>query len=126
VDLEFYPDAEFAEIDKSGPYPVMPTIPSSIEAMARSARAILKKLENFPLDQLGKDVTVTLGNLDKTLAEAEATLKTVKHMFADDAPLSQEMQRTLVELAEAARTLRVLTDYLDRHPEALIRGKGNP
>jgi paraquat-inducible protein B len=126
VDLEFYPDAEFAEIDKSGPYPVMPTIPSSIEAMTRSAKAILEKLENFPLDQLGKDVTVTLGSLDQTLAEAEATLKTVKHMFAEDAPLSQEMQRTLVELAEAARTLRVLTDYLDRHPEALIRGKGNP
>jgi paraquat-inducible protein B len=28
------------------------------------------------------------------------------------------------ELTEAARSIRFLTDYLEQHPEALIRGKG--
>jgi len=126
VDLDFYPDAKPASIKKSGPYPVMPTIPTSIEEITKSVVAVLEKLENFPLAQIGKDLTGTLGTLDKTIVEAETTLKTIKHMFAPDAPLSQELQRTLVELAEAARTLRVLTDYLDRHPEALIKGKVGP
>ena len=30
---------------------------------------------------------------------------------------------TMQEIARAARSLRVLADYLERHPEALIRGK---
>jgi len=126
VDLDIYPDAEPASIDLSGQYPIMPTVPTSMEEITKGVQAVLKKLEDFPLDELGKDLIGTLGKLDKTVVEAETTLKTVKHMFAADAPLSQEMQRTLVELAEAARSLRVLADYLDRHPEALLRGKGSP
>ena len=124
VDLDIYPDAEPASIDLSGQYPIMPTVPTSMEEITKSVKVVLEKLENFPLDELGKDLIGTLGKLDKTVVEAETTLKTVKHMFAADAPLSQEMQRTLVELAEAARSLRVLADYLERHPEALLKGKG--
>jgi paraquat-inducible protein B len=30
---------------------------------------------------------------------------------------------TLREVSRAARSLRVLADYLERHPEALVRGK---
>ncbi|GMQ89620.1 MAG: MlaD family protein [Gammaproteobacteria bacterium] len=126
VDLDFYPDAEFAEIDKSGPYPVMPTTPTSIEEMTRSVKAILKKLEDFPLGEIGDDLTGTFENLNKAITQADNTLQTVNRMFAADSPLTQELQQTLTELAEAARTLRVLADYLDRHPEALIKGKVRP
>ena len=126
VDLDFYPDAEFAKIDKSGRYPIMPTVPTSIEEITNSVKAVLAKLEDFPLGELGNDLSGVLDNLNTTISQADSTLQTVNRMFAADAPLSQEMQRTLVELAEAARTLRVLADYLDRHPEALIRGKVNP
>ncbi len=126
VDLDFYPDAEFAEIDKSGRYPVMPTIPTSIEEMTKSVKAVLKKLENFPLGELGKDLSGTLASLNKAISQADNTLQTVNRMFAADSPLTQELQQTLTELAAAARALRVLADYLDRHPEALIKGKVNP
>jgi paraquat-inducible protein B len=124
VDLDIYPDAEPASIDMSGQYPIMPTVPTSIEEITKSVQAVLKKLENFPLDELGKDLSGTIENLNKAISQADNTLQTVEHMFAADAPMSQEMQRTLIELAEAARSLRVLADYLDRHPEALLRGKG--
>ena len=36
---------------------------------------------------------------------------------------SQELDSTLQEVSGAARSLRVLADYLQRHPEALLRGK---
>ena len=35
----------------------------------------------------------------------------------------QQLGSTLQEVSRAARSLRVLADYLERHPEALIRGK---
>ena len=35
----------------------------------------------------------------------------------------EEMRGTLSEVKRAAQSIRVLTDYLERHPEALIRGK---
>ena len=52
----------------------------------------------------------------KTLTAAERTL-------SDDAPLQQDVRQTLQELTRSAASLRVLTDYLERHPESLIRGK---
>jgi paraquat-inducible protein B len=126
VDIDFYPDAEPASIDSSGQYPIMPTVPTSMEEITKSVKVVLKKLENFPLGELGKDLSGTIENLNKAISQADNTLQTLNHMFAADSPLSQELQRTLIELAEAARTLRVFADYLDRHPEALLRGKGNP
>jgi len=126
VNLDIYPDAAPASIDTSGQYPIMPTVPTSMQEITKSVKVVLKKLENFPLDELGKDLSGTIDTLNKAISQADNTLQTVEHMFAADAPLSQEMQRTLIELAEAARSLRVLADYLDRHPEALLRGKGSP
>ena len=126
VEMDFYPDAAPASIDKSGQYPIMPTVPTSIEEITKSVKAVLKKLENFPLDELGKDLSGTIASLNKAISQADNTLQTVNHMFVADAPMSQEMQRTLIELAEAARSLRVLADFLERHPEALLKGKGNP
>jgi paraquat-inducible protein B len=37
--------------------------------------------------------------------------------------LQQDLRQALQELTRAAASLRVLTDYLERHPEAIIRGK---
>lgn len=35
----------------------------------------------------------------------------------------KDLETLVTELSEAARSIRVLADYLERHPEALIRGK---
>jgi len=37
--------------------------------------------------------------------------------------LEQQLGGTLQEVSGAARALRLLADYLERHPESLIRGK---
>ena len=36
---------------------------------------------------------------------------------------NNDLLRTLTELKDAARSIRVLADYLERHPEALLKGK---
>jgi paraquat-inducible protein B len=35
------------------------------------------------------------------------------------------LRKALEEMGEAARSIRILTEYLQRHPESLIRGKGD-
>jgi paraquat-inducible protein B len=123
VDLDFFPDAEQAELRQEGGYIVLPTVPTSVEEITRSVNTVLDKLKEFPFDRIGADMTKALANLDKTIVQADETLKSVDGMIAKDSPMSQELQTTLRELSEAARSLRVLADYLERHPEALLRGK---
>jgi len=126
IDLDFHPEVKTANLDLSGKYPAIPTIPTSLEELSRNVNAILGKLERFPLDQLGDDLTGTLSRLDETIGQAKTTLKSVDRMFAADAPLSYELQQSLRELSDTARSLRLLADYLNEHPEALLRGKGQP
>jgi paraquat-inducible protein B len=57
------------------------------------------------------------------LVQAEQTLSTVDNTIAADSPLQYDLANMLVEFKEAARSIRVLTDYLERHPEVLIAGK---
>jgi paraquat-inducible protein B len=61
-------------------------------------------------------MVVALKDVSKTLNETERIL-------SGDAPLVQDLRQTLQELARAAASLRVLTDYFELHPEAVIRGK---
>lgn len=123
IDLDFYPDEPAAEIDYSGKYPRIPTLPTSVEEITRSVNTVLEKLERFPLDKLGNDLTGTLANLDKTIDQTALAMQNMERLIGPDAPVVQELQVTLGELSEAARSLRILADYLERHPEALIRGK---
>ncbi|MCZ6479623.1 MAG: MlaD family protein [candidate division NC10 bacterium] len=60
------------------------------------------------------------------LKEAEATLATYRGLLAEGSPVRYELVKLLSEGAAAARSLRVLADYLERHPEALLAGKGGP
>lgn len=105
----------------------------------------MKKLNKVPFEQIGQDVHRALNSLDATLkqteqlaktvnndlapqmkdtlAEARRTLETARQTFSEDAPLQRNARDTLEQVAKAAASVRVLTDYLDRHPEALIRGK---
>ena len=63
--------------------------------------------------------------MDSTLIleYAEALARSRSLMPADLAPLQQDLRDTLQELSRAAVSLRVLTDYLEQHPESLLRGK---
>ncbi len=63
-------------------------------------------------------------SITATLDQAQQTLVAVEGTLGKDAPLQYEMRQALKELSDAARSLRVLLEYLERHPDALIFGKG--
>jgi paraquat-inducible protein B len=64
-----------------------------------------------------------LPELKNTLQGAHQTLGNANNMFAPDSQLQQNLGGSLQELQRAARSLRVLTDYLGDHPDALLRGR---
>lgn len=58
-----------------------------------------------------------------TLTSADAVLGSLQGMVGKQSGLQGDVDAVLGELTRAARSIRVLTDYLERHPEALLRGK---
>lgn len=68
------------------------------------------------------DLAKTTAQMRKTLETTEKTMAAVKSTVADERTLYQ-LQNTLREVGEAARSLRQLGDYLERHPEAILRGR---
>jgi paraquat-inducible protein B len=62
---------------------------------------------------------------NNTLVQAQETLLAVERMLSAESSFSQGTSRALKEVADAAARIRALADYLERHPEALIRGKEN-
>ena len=80
------------------------------------------------MNRIDADVTpglkTTLEELRRTIATADGVLKnTDATLVGKDAPAQQELRDALQEITRAARSLRILTDYLEQHPESLIRGK---
>ena len=69
-------------------------------------------------------VQQTLQQTEKTLQQAQKTLASADTNLIDDrAPLQRSAGDALAEMQRAAQSLRVLADYLQRHPESLLRGK---
>jgi paraquat-inducible protein B len=58
-----------------------------------------------------------------TLVSARGTLNNANTYLEPDSVKSQQLEDTLQQVNRAARSIRLLTDYLQRHPEALLRGK---
>jgi paraquat-inducible protein B len=58
------------------------------------------------------------------LKEARSAFKSVDGLIGKDSVTRADLENTLQELAGAARSLRILADYLEQHPDALIKGKG--
>jgi len=145
IALDFFPNAPKAKVNWATNPPQFPTTAGSMEELQASLMNIVKKLEKLPLDEIVGDVRQAVQSLDATLKSADKMLKNVdseivpevkaaleearktlgaaKQTLASEAPLQQDLRETLRELTRAAQSLRVFTDYLDRHPEALIRGK---
>ena len=58
------------------------------------------------------------------MVTADRVLKnTDETLLGTDAPRQLELRNALQEVSRAARSFRVLTDYLERNPSSLIRGK---
>jgi paraquat-inducible protein B len=70
-----------------------------------------------------KNVDLTVTTARGTLTNTDKLLNNAGNLLAPDSVLHAELLNMLQQGGDAAQALRVLADYLERHPEALIRGK---
>jgi paraquat-inducible protein B len=102
---------------------VTPELKQALEDLRRmiaTADGLLKGNVVVTLNQ----VNTTLEELRAPLASADSVLKnTDTALMGKDAPLQQDLRNTLQEVTKAARALRILMDYLEQHPDSLLRGK---
>jgi paraquat-inducible protein B len=65
VDLDFYPDAPPVELSYSNGLPLFPSVPSTSREIMQGATRFLKKLDQIPLEAIGKDLQNTMAGMDK-------------------------------------------------------------
>src|SRR5690606_33008705 len=76
---------------------------------------------------IAEDVRTITVTISAALDRVEKTLVALQGMIDPDAPLTYDLQRTLERLGATADSIRNFVDYLDRNPDALIRGRqGSP
>ena len=153
VAFDYFPKAPKASIVTNKGVAEFPVVASGLVDLEAKLSSILDKIDKTPIEEIGAalrkdleslDATLagaqklvtrvdtelvpsiktdlealhrTLGAMERTLANANATL------LGPDAPAQQELRDALNEFTRAARSMRVFLDYLERHPEAPIRGK---
>jgi len=63
---------------------------------------------------------------NSALDDADTTLKTIENLAQEGTQLRYEVSAALKEIAAASRSVRVLADFIEQHPDALIRGRAMP
>lgn len=138
VSFDFFPNAPKATVDWNRTPPELPTEPSGLQSLQESLNRIVARIDKLPLEQIGKNAQQTLSDAStllqslntqvvpqakSTLSAAQSTLNSANSALAPDSALQQDTSDAIRELARTAASFRALADYLQRHPEALLRGK---
>jgi paraquat-inducible protein B len=75
---------------------------------------------------LSTNAELTLAKVNETLDGVQKTLDVARQSLsiaAEGSPMRYEFEKMLGELTAAARSIRLLAEYLERNPDALVRGK---
>jgi paraquat-inducible protein B len=96
---------------------------SGIVETERHADKLVKNVD-AQVTRLGSRIEEAAKSANAALVEAQKTLNTIEGLTGQDSQMIYQITTTLKELSAAARSIRVWADYLERHPEALVRGKG--
>jgi paraquat-inducible protein B len=146
VSLDIVHDAPAARIDQVDGLARLPSAYSTdISDILASAQSTLRHVEAATagpqLADAIKELDRTFTNLDRTTAAiepqigplltnlraaseaAQHAMQAAQGVLGNEASSSTDLPRLIRELSEAARSTRELTSYLDRHPEALLRGR---
>lgn len=120
----------------------IPTQPGSLSEIQPQIAEIVDKVNRIPFEDIGRNLQGTLARANDTIARltpearqalagvtttlqsAQAALERLdRNLLDESAPVQRQAEQTLAEVQRAAQSLRVLADYLQRHPQSLLRGK---
>jgi len=98
--------------------PLMENVNHTVE----DARGLVKNMDE-KLETLAVKIAKGLEASHEAMEQARETLEVIQGQLGNDSPLLNQLDNTLREFSEMARSIRSLANYLSRHPEALLRGK---
>lgn len=140
VALDFFPNAPKVNLDVAQ-YPLeVPTVPNSLDELQTQIASIARKLDQVPFGEIGnnlrdtlKSANVLIKQLDAqvvpemkdTLGAARKTFGEANQLLQKDSPVQSDLREALQQLTQTLQSLNALSDYLERHPESLLRGKTN-
>jgi paraquat-inducible protein B len=133
--LEKHLESTLAGVDRFVNNPDLTASIRGLNETLRDARKLLTRIDR-QVDPMSDDVKKTVKEFGKLAANIDArvgglttgfdkTMSKARGLLSEDSPLIVDLQNTLQEISAMSRSIRQLTNYLDQHPEALIRGKGN-
>ncbi|MFZ0931610.1 MAG: MlaD family protein [Syntrophobacteraceae bacterium] len=100
---------------------------TSTELTLSEARKLLGNAAQLARN-LDSSIPPLVASLEDTSKAAGETMKgankTMEGFAGANSPVRFELIKTLNEFSAAARSFRVLAEYLENHPEALVKGKG--
>ncbi|HEY9160145.1 MAG TPA: MlaD family protein [Desulfomonilia bacterium] len=73
--------------------------------------------------QIASDARQTIEKAQDTLKKVDDSLAAINRFMSENTEVSYQAEDTLREFSEIAASMRSLADYLERHPESLLRGK---
>jgi len=141
VALDFFPNAAPVKLDMNS-YPIeVPTVPNSLDELQTQIASIVRKLDKVPFADIGNNLRDTLKSADllfkkvdgqlvpdvkDTLGAARQTFGAAQQVLQQDSPMQSDLRTALQQLTQTLQSLSELSDYVERHPESLIRGKRQP
>jgi paraquat-inducible protein B len=138
IALDFLPASPRVAFDSSIRPLELPTVSGTFQELEASVGRIVKKVNDLPLEQIAADLHTDLKDLHETLSELRtgvlpgavdtlsalhSTLDSAERTLDVESPLQRGLTETLSESRSTLQAVRELADYLDRHPDALLRGR---
>jgi paraquat-inducible protein B len=137
-----------ADLPREGDALVLPSDGGGIESLTASMADVAARLDKIPFEEIGAHANAVLGNVQHLVTDidtnATPALRQLPGIFeqmseaaksangalgptgyGQNSEFQHNMEHLMREVNDAARSFRVLADYLDRHPEALIRGRAS-
>jgi paraquat-inducible protein B len=111
VSFVISPDAPPATLDWSQDPLQLPVVPDKLDSIEENVAILLKNIN--------QTVTGARG----TITNADKLINSANQFIEPNSVMNSELNNMIQQGSGAARALRVLADYLERHPEALIYGK---
>lgn len=83
---------------------------------------LIKQLNTQTPDMLAS-LKSSLEELDKSMQSFDQAAANIEHTFSEDAPLINQLTRTLEDISRSSQAFRSLSETLEQQPEALLRGR---
>lgn len=96
-------------------------VTSDIKSVANHSNSLLDNI-NDEVHPLSRELQTTFTTAQKSLTSVSHTLATADK-FIDDSDVRFKLAKALEEIAVAARSIRSLSGYLERHPESILKGR---